>query len=101
MVDPKIPGIPALQPRKKARLIVAAWVDAHTDKTDDIPPIDPDKDIFVVWFCRTLQNWKALLSTTRPDGLYYELTYDGNQEQTYLDVYKKWENKCIPDEVES
>ena len=49
-------------------------------------------NIYVVWFCKTLQNWKALLSTTLPDEMYYELTYNGDKQEYYLDAYKKWEN---------
>lgn len=52
-------------------------------------------DIYVVWFCKTLQNWKALISTTLPDGMYYEVTYNGDKKEIYLDAYKKFENKCI------
>lgn len=50
-------------------------------------------DVFVVWYCKTLQNAKALLSTTISDGMYYELTYNGDKNELYLDAYKKWENK--------
>ena len=50
------------------------------------------KDVFVVWFCKTLQNNKALLSTTVSDGMYYELTYNGDKHELYFDAYKKWEN---------
>ena len=42
---------------------------------------------------KTLQNAKALLSTTVSDGMYYELTYNGDKKELYLDAYKKWENK--------
>ena len=49
-------------------------------------------DIFMVWCCKTLQNNKALLSTTLPDGMYYECTYNGDKKEMYIDVYKKWEN---------
>lgn len=52
-------------------------------------------DIYVVWVCKTLQNNKALLSTTVPDGMYYEITYNGNEHELYFDAYKKVENKCI------
>lgn len=44
-----------------------------------------------------LQNWKALVSTTVSDGMYYELTHNGDKGETYVDVYKKWDSKCIPD----
>lgn len=52
-------------------------------------------DVFVVWVCKTLQNNKALLSTTLFDGMYYELTYNGDKQELYFDAYKKQENKCI------
>ena len=51
--------------------------------------------MFIVWVCKALQNWKALVSTTVADGMYYELTYNGDKKQLYLDAYKKWKNKCI------
>ncbi len=35
--------------------------------------------------------------TTVSDGMYYELTHNGDKNETYLDAYKKWDNKCIPD----
>ena len=54
-----------------------------------------EDDVFVVWSCKTLQNYKALLSTTVSDGMYYEMTYNGDKEELYMDAYKKWENRCI------
>ncbi|MFM9596854.1 DUF6275 family protein, partial [Streptomyces scabiei] len=50
---------------------------------------------FVVWSCKTLQNNKALLSTDLPDGMYYEITYNGNKDEFYFDAYKKFENRRI------
>jgi hypothetical protein len=29
--------------------------------------------------------------------MYYEVTYNGDKQETYIDVYKKWENICVPD----
>lgn len=55
------------------------------------------EDVFIVWFSKTLQNWKALVSTTVSDGMYYEITHDGDKGETYLDAYKKWDNQCIVD----
>ena len=52
-------------------------------------------NVFIVWSCKTLQNNKALVSTNISDGMYYELTYNGDKKELYLDAYKKWENKCI------
>ena len=73
--------------------IVRKYIEDHIDKSD------PKKefDVYTVWKCKTLQNWKYLLSTTLPDGMYYELTYNGDKKEWYLDAYKKWENVCIPD----
>ena len=64
-----------------------------SDKTDK-KHITKD-DVFVVWSCKTLQNNKALLSATIPDGMYCEFTYNGDKKELYMDVYKKWENKCF------
>lgn len=61
---------------------------------------DPqDFDIYVVWVCKTLQNNKALLSTTLLDGMYFECTYNGDKQEMYLDAYRKLENRCIKCEV--
>lgn len=72
---------------------VVDYFNEHVDKTDN-KHITKD-DVFVVWSCKALQNNKALLSTTVSDGMYYELTYNGDKNELYLDAYKKWENKCI------
>lgn len=77
--------------------IVAKYVDEHLDKSDGIPYYE----VYIVWYCRTLQNWKALASTTLIDGMYYELTLNGDKQELYLDAYKKFENKCIKLESEA
>lgn len=50
------------------------------------------KDVYVVWFAKTLQNWKALVSSTVPDGKYYEVTFNGDKNEYYVDVYEKRDN---------
>lgn len=72
---------------------VADYTNKHLDKTDG-KQITPD-DVFIVWICKTLQNNKALASTTLFDGMYYEITYNGDKEEFYIDAYKKWENYCV------
>ena len=52
-------------------------------------------DVYVVWLCKTLQNNKALLSTTLPGGMYFEVTYNGDKKELYFDAYRKLENRCI------
>lgn len=56
-----------------AKEIVLNYANKHIDKTDNVQ-ITLD-DVYIVWFCKVLQNWKALVSTTLPDGMYYEVTY--------------------------
>ncbi len=75
---------------------IAKYFNQHCEKTDkaDIT----SNDVYVVWYAKTLQNHKALLSTDVSDGMYYELTYNGDKSELYLDAYKKWENKCIKKE---
>ena len=77
----------------KVKELVAEYANEHLDKSDN-KQITVD-DVFIVWSCKTLQNNKALASTTLFDGMYYEITYNGDKNEIYFDAYKKWENKCI------
>lgn len=72
---------------------VMDYANEHLDATDGVKITE--EDVYVVWSCKTLQNSKALLSTTLSDGMYYELTFNGNKQELYLDAYKKFENRCI------
>lgn len=53
-------------------------------------------DVIIVWKCYVLGNWKVLATTTVQDGMYYELTYSGDNEHgeahLFFDAYKRWEN---------
>lgn len=71
--------------------LVRDYTIQHLDKSDK----DVAFDVFVVWSCKTLQNFKALLSTTNSDGMYYECTYNGDTEELYFDAYKKFENRAL------
>ena len=71
--------------------IVKKYAIEHLDKTDVIP----DFEVYVVWKAKVLQNWKYLISTSLLDGMYYELTFNGDRNEWYLDAYKKFENKVI------
>ena len=78
-----------------AKKLIADYFNSHVDVTDG-KKITTD-DVYVVWFCKTIQNWKAMVSTNVSDGMYYEVTHNGDKEETYVDVYKKWDNICIKD----
>ena len=77
----------------KSLSIVKEYAEQHLDKADNVVLIEDD--VYVVWSCKTLQNNKALVSTNLHDGMYYEVTYNGDKNEIYLDAYKKFENQCI------
>jgi len=78
---------------EKALEIVRKYVEDHLDKSDKMPEFS----VYTVWKSKILQNWKYLISTTLTDGMYYELTFDGDKSQWYLDAYKKFQNITIAD----
>lgn len=63
----------------------------------DIPEISKD-EAYVVWFCYTVGNAKALISTTRLDHMYYEITYHLNKHTVYIDQYLKVRHRAIQTE---
>ena len=71
--------------------IVSAYIEEHLDKSDG-PVLF---NTYIVWKCKVLQNWKYLISSTLSDGMYYELTYNGDKGEWYLDAYKKFENSVV------
>lgn len=77
---------------KEAIRIVEEYIKEHLDKSD----AKPEFEVYTVWKAKILQNWKYLLSSTLFDGMYYELTYNGDKAEWYLDAYKKFENRKIP-----
>lgn len=79
----------------RAKQLVLDYFNANVDVTDNFKlTVD---DVFIVWFCKTLQNWKALVSTTVSDGKYYEVTHNGDKNETYLVVYVKLHKEAILD----
>lgn len=82
--------------QERAKELVVRYFNERVEKTDNKKITS--EDVYVVWFCKTLQNWKALLSTTISDGMYYEVTHNGDKKETYVDAYKKWENVRFEDE---
>ena len=77
-----------------AKRIVRRYVEEHLDKSGKEVALT-QKEPYFVWKCKTLQNWKALASTNVSDGMYCEITHNGDKNETYVDVYKKWENFTV------
>lgn len=77
--------------KERAMQIVVDYISEHLNKSDKVPQFE----VYIVWMCKALQNWKFLISSTLADGMYYELTYNGNKDEWYLDAYKKFENRVI------
>ena len=79
---------------EKAKQAVVDYFNSQADSTDKNGHITSD-EVYVVWLVKALQNNKALLSTTVPDGMYYEFTWNGDKNEGYLDAYKKWKNVLV------
>lgn len=71
--------------------IVYDYIDEHLDPTGH--PVA--YKVYTVWKCKTLQNWKWLLASTLPDSMYYEVTYNGDKQEYYLDAYRKVQNVVV------
>lgn len=91
----------AIHRMKTAKAVVADLLNEDPD-TFGPPPVKPGgahftiDDVYIVWFCKTLQNWKALLSTDVVDtGIYFEVTFNGDKNELYLDFYEKSLNRAI------
>jgi len=55
-------------------------------------------DVYILFYTKLLNSWKALVTTTVGDEIYYQITYNGETEETYLDVFTKAYNFCITKE---
>lgn len=78
---------------EQCKTIVAEYTNKNIETENKVKIIP--SDVFVVWSTKVLQNNKAMLSTPNSDGMYYEITYNGNKSELYFDAYKKKENICF------
>lgn len=79
---------------EKSKQVVVQYTNGNMARTSADVTVSAD-DVYVVWYCKTLQNAKALLSTNVADGMYYETTYNGDKDEMYFDAYQKVENVKI------
>ena len=77
----------------KAKRLVRDEILIYRPKAQD----GNDFEVYVVWFAKILGNWKALVSTSIADGLYYEVSYDGAKKVAYVDTYGKVRNSPVYD----
>lgn len=83
----------------KAKLLVQEKINISgigTRRGDPIVPIELD-EIYVVWFAFVLGNWKAFISTSRPDGRVWEVTHNKAKGESYVDSYLKTHNFRVED----
>lgn len=73
-----------------AKELVRQYIEGRVDPTNEL--MLSDDDIYCVWWCYILGGWKALISTSIPDGMYYEVTYNHSKDEIYLDAYKREKN---------
>lgn len=51
-------------------------------------------EMYVVWMVKVLQNNKALIGAVSTCN-YYEVTYNGDKDEIYVDEYDKISNTCL------
>jgi hypothetical protein len=74
--------------RKVLEVVRAYLQKLHDDGLDD--------PLVIVWFSKTLQHCKALVSFEQPNGRYFEVTCNGDRNEAYVDEYRKIFNVMIP-----
>lgn len=80
--------------QSKAKRLLVEYVDSQLEASGE----SSEKyayEVYVIWFAKVLQNWKGILGTTMPDGKIYEITFDGDNDRTFLDEYTKTRNITI------
>lgn len=80
---------------KFAQIVKKVVADHHNASNDPGLSQITEDNVFIVWSCKTLQNNKALASATAKNAMYYELTYNGDKDELYVDAYVKKDNVCI------
>jgi len=84
---------------KRARILVMEQINEAgigTPRGQEIDRISLD-EIYVVWFAFVLGRWKAILSTSRPDGRIWEVSHHKEHGVTFVDSYLKTHNIEVPD----
>lgn len=81
--------------RSIAKKAVVEYWNGNKSLVKKFGEITPKK-VYVTWQCKAIQNLKALLGVSfEGDGYYFEFTWNGDEAEGYLDVYKKQTHKTI------
>ena len=79
-------------PNELIAAVLTAW---NSEPRGEMSVPIMEEELFVVWSSKVLQNWKGLVGSTRPGSPYFEVTHNGNNGITYVDVYKKIDHKDL------
>ncbi|MBR3320437.1 MAG: hypothetical protein IKG04_00605 [Exiguobacterium sp.] len=91
----KCNGMPEQKFRSIAKKAVADYWNENQTLSKKFGKIT-DKKVYVVWQCKAIQNFKALLGVNfEGDGMYFEFTLNGDANEGYLDVYKKQKHVTV------
>jgi hypothetical protein len=79
----------------RAKQLVVDNYNSHHDSSKT-PPLTVDL-VYIIWYAKVLDGWKAMVGSSVVRGLIYEVTYNGARSEAYVDVYKKINNVKIAD----
>lgn len=85
---------------KFEQIVKKVVADHHNASNDPGLSQITEDDVYIVWSCKTLQNNKVLASAPGNGVMYYELTYNGDKDELYVDAYIKKDNVCIKNPAE-
>jgi Family of unknown function (DUF6275) len=77
-----------------AKTLVADNYNDHHDETET-PPLDVD-DIYIVWWVKVLNNWKAVLASSVVRGMVWMVSFNGGKSEAYIEIYRKINNVKVP-----
>lgn len=80
---------PKEDPIEKGKRFLVAHANKRLDPSDQVT-VTVDM-VYVVTFAFILGGWKAMMSTTLPDNMYYEVIYNKDTDEIYVNSYKAWE----------
>lgn len=51
--------------------------------------------VFIIWYAKVLNNWKAIVGSPIARGMLWEVSFNGHRNQAYIDIYKKLANAKV------